>query len=35
VGDFNGDGWLDLAVANHDSTTQTNSLTVLLNDTQW
>jgi hypothetical protein len=35
VGDFNGDGWLDLAVANHDSTTQTNSLSVLLNDRQW
>jgi hypothetical protein len=35
VGDFNGDGWLDLAVTSYDSVAQTYSLSVLLNDQHW
>ncbi len=31
LADLNGDGYLDLAVANHDS----NDLSILLNDTVW
>ena len=35
VADFNGDGWLDLAVSNHDSVAKSHSLLVLLGDGIW